>query len=283
VDKVVLADDQSGLGRIGDWAEQLIAESTGKQGRGILPVVVASLASANATPNTPDEVVVALGDNIPPATSGWAAAVRAPLGAMLLLWEYAIPVAGSLIGINPFDQPDVESAKAAARSLLDGNDEHPAAVSTDGSVTIYATDGLLSDDLSTIDAALASLFRHVDPTRGYLAVMAYVDRGAHAELAEVRKRLALRIGRPTTFGWGPRFLHSTGQYHKGGAPTGAFLQITTDPVEDLAIPGRSFTFGSFIHAQAVGDASVLASHGRPVLRLHVRDAVGFKQIQDAIG
>ncbi|MGN6722556.1 MAG: glucose-6-phosphate isomerase [Marmoricola sp.] len=284
VDKVVLADDGSGLQRFGDWAEQLIAESTGKHERGILPVVVASLASANATPNTPDEVIIALGDDIPPASSGWAGSVRAPLGAALLLWEYAIPVAGSLIGINPFDQPDVESAKAAARSLLDGNDEHPEPLFSDGVVDVYATDGLL-DGLngSTVEDALERLLTRVDQSRGYLAVMAYVDRDAHANLSEVRKRLATRVGRPTTFGWGPRFLHSTGQYHKGGAQTGVFLQITTDPLQDLAIPGRSFTFGGFIQAQAIGDASVLASHGRPVLRLHVREAAGFDQIQQAIG
>lgn len=284
VDKVVLADDGSGLQRFGDWAEQLIAESTGKQERGILPVVVSSLASANATPNTPDEVIIALGDDVPPATSGWAGSVRAPLGAALLLWEYAIPVAGSLIGINPFDQPDVESAKAAARSLLDGSGEHPVPVFSDGVVDVYATAGLLDDaDCTTIDAALAQLLDLVDREHGYLAVMAYVDRDTHAGLSEVRKRLATRIGRPTTFGWGPRFLHSTGQYHKGGAPTGVFLQITTDPLEDLPIPGRSFTFGTFIQAQAIGDTSVLASHGRPVLRLHVRKPAGFDQIQRAIG
>lgn len=283
VDKVVLADDGSGLQRFGDWAEQLIAESTGKQQRGILPIVVNSLASANATPNTPDEVIVALGRDVPPASSGWAGAVLAPMGAALLLWEYAIPIAGSLIGINPFDQPDVESAKAAARSLLDGEDQHPAPAFSDGAVEIYATDGLLAHDDSTVDSALAALLEQIDPERGYLAVMAYVDRDAYAELSEVRKRLATRTGRPTTFGWGPRFLHSTGQYHKGGAPTGVFLQITHEPLEDLAIPGRSFTFGGFIQAQAIGDASVLASKGRPVLRLHVRDAQGFEQIQRAIG
>jgi glucose-6-phosphate isomerase len=284
VDKVVLADDGSGLARFGDWAEQLIAESTGKQERGILPVVVTSLASANATPNTFDEVVIALGDDVPPSSSGWAGSVRAPLGAALLLWEYAIPVAGRLIGINPFDQPDVESAKAAARSLLDGNDEHPEPIFSDGAVDIYATEGLL-DGLAdrTLVGALGELLSRVSKDRGYLAVMAYVDRDTHAELSEVRKRLATRIARPTTFGWGPRFLHSTGQYHKGGAPTGVFLQITTEPVQDLAIPGRSFTFGGFIQAQAVGDSSVLASHGRPVLRLHVREAAGFDQIHQAIG
>lgn len=285
VDKAVLAEDGSGLQGFGDWAEQLIAESTGKQGRGILPIVVRSLASANATPNTRDEVIIALGNDLPPASSGWAGAVHAPLGAALLLWEYAIPVAGALIGINPFDQPDVESAKAAARSLLDGDNPHPLPAFSDSGVDIFGTPGLL-DGLTdhTIDAALDALFPHVDAHDGYLAVMAYVDRDTHAELAEVRKRIATRTGRPTTFGWGPRFLHSTGQYHKGGAPTGVFLQITMDAVADLAIPDRPFTFGGFIQAQAVGDASVLQAHGRPVLRLHVHSgAEGLNKIRKAIG
>lgn len=283
VDKVVLADDGSGLKRFGDWAEQLIAESTGKQGRGILPIVVNSLASPNATPSTPDEVIIALGRDVPPASSGWAGSVFAPMGAALLMWEYAIAIGGAVIGINPFDQPDVESAKAAARSLLDGDDQHPEPAFTDGAIEVYATDGLLREGESSVDAALATLLEQVDPERGYLAVMAYVDRDAQADLAEVRKRLATRIGRPTTFGWGPRFLHSTGQYHKGGAPTGVFLQITHEPVEDLPIPGRNFTFGDFIGAQAIGDAVVLASKGRPVLRLHVRNPQGFGQVQRAIG
>ena len=101
--------------------------------------------------------------------------------------------------------------------------------------------------------------------------MAYLDRAADASLAEVREPLAARTGRPTTFGWGPRFLHSTGQYHKGGPPTGVFLQVTGEPVDDLPVPGRDFTFGEFIAAQAVGDGQVLADHGRPVLRLHLTD------------
>ena len=108
--------------------------------------------------------------------------------------------------------------------------------------------------------------------------MAYLDRVADARLAEVRAPLAARTGRPTTFGWGPRFLHSTGQYHKGGPPTGVFLQVTGDPAEDLPVPGRDFTFGEFIAAQAAGDAQVLADHGRPVLRLHLTDrAAGLDQ------
>jgi glucose-6-phosphate isomerase len=283
-DKVVLADNLSGTVGFPDWAEQLIAESTGKQGKGILPVVVGGVDSPNFSPSTDDEVLVTLGEIATSAApaSGWGASVRAQLGALMLLWEYAVPVAGRLIGINPFDQPDVESAKQAARDMLEGGGSTPSPVFTDGPVSVYATPGLLDGQESVADAVTALLGHLGD--RSYLAVMAYLDRAADAGLAGVRDALARRTGRPTTFGWGPRFLHSTGQYHKGGAPTGVFLQVTTTPQEDLAIPGRPFTFGDFILAQAVGDASVLADHGRPVLRLHLDDHdAGLAVVRNALG
>ena len=273
VDKVVLADNGSGIPGFGDWAEQLVAESTGKQGKGILPVVVPALDSPNFSPSTPDEVLVTIGpgvhtDAVP--ASGWGAAVDAPLGAQLLLWEYATAVAGRVLGINPFDQPDVESAKQAARGMLEGGDDAPAPVLTEGPVEVYATDGLLSGE-HTVAAAVESLLARLDPEHGYLAVMAYLDRTGDPGLAAAREALARRTGRPTTFGWGPRFLHSTGQYHKGGPDSGVYLQLTAAPRRDLEIPGRPFTFGGFINAQAAGDAAVLAGHGRPVLRLHLTD------------
>jgi glucose-6-phosphate isomerase len=290
VDKVVLAENGSGLNGFADWAEQLIAESTGKQGKGILPVVVPSPAAPNFTPSTHDEVLVTLGAEAygeAPPTSGWGAAVDAPLGAALLLWEYAVPVAGRVIGINPFDQPDVESAKQAARDMLDGGGTSPEPIFTDGPVAVHATEGLLdlrdgtaADLRGAVDALLARL----DPEHGYLAVMAYLDRAADADFATVRRSLARRTGRPTTFGWGPRFLHSTGQYHKGGPPTGVYLQVTTEPVEDLEIPGRPFTFGGFIQAQAIGDATVLADKGRPVLRLHLTEHdAGLAAVREVLG
>ena len=146
---MVLADKGSGIPGFGDWAEQLIAESTGKDGKGILPVVVPSLDAPNLDPSTTDEVLVTLGPGVHtealPA-SGWGAAVDAPLGAQLLLWEYATAVAGRIIGINPFDQPDVESAKQAARDMLEGGSETPAPAFTDGTVEVFATDGVLSGE-----------------------------------------------------------------------------------------------------------------------------------------
>ena len=289
-DKAVLADSPneggSGIPGFADWAEQLLAESTGKQGRGILPVVVPSTTAPNFSPSTPDEVLVSIGPGVPteaPPASGWGAAVDAPLGAQLLLWEYAVAVAGRLIGINPFDQPDVESAKQAARDMLSGGSSAPEPVFTDGPVQVYATDGLLGEE-STVDDAVTALLGRLDPERGYLAVMAYLDRTGDAALAQCRESLARRTGRPTTFGWGPRFLHSTGQYHKGGPATGVYLQVTSEPVADLDVPGRDFTFGSFIRAQAVGDAAVLAGHDRPVLRLHLTDHdAGLAVVREVLG
>jgi glucose-6-phosphate isomerase len=287
IDKVVLADADSGLVGFPDWAEQLIAESTGKNGRGLLPVVVESTEAPNFVPSTPDEALVTIGprfvfDQVTPA-SRHGATVNAPLGAQMLLWEYATAVAGRIIGINPFDQPDVESAKAAARELLGGTGDQAAPDFVDGAIEAYATPGLLDDDVATVAAAIDALLGQLDPDHGYVAVMAYLDRATDTELAAARISIAQRTGRPTTFGWGPRFLHSTGQYHKGGPPTGVYLQLTGAPVVDLPIPDRDFTFGDFIGAQATGDAKVLADRGRPVLRLHLTArAAAFAQLEDVL-
>jgi glucose-6-phosphate isomerase len=145
-----------------------------------------------------------------------------------------------------------------------------AADAVDDGIEIRATPGLLAG-ADTVAGALDALLGQLGP-RGYLAVMAYLDRQRDGALAAVRDPLAARTGRPVTFGWGPRFLHSTGQFHKGGPAVGVYLQITSDPADaDLAIPDRPFSFGQLITAQAAGDAKVLAEHGRPVLRLHLRD------------
>lgn len=265
VDKLVL-DDRTGGWGLGDWIEQLVAESTGKDGRGVLPVVVPSSDAPNVDPSTADSIVVGLGTDEPPAAaSGWGIAVDGDLGAQMMAWEVAVSVAGRIIGINPFDQPDVESAKQAARDKLgeSGTVDEPDLV--EGDVAAHGTDA------DSLEQAVAALLDQLDPDHGYVAVQAYLDRVGHPEVAELRELLATRTGRPVTFGWGPRFLHSTGQYHKGGPPTGVFLQLTCDPLQDLSVPGREFTFGEFIASQAAGDADVLRGHGRPVLRLHLRD------------
>ena len=283
-DKMVLADAGSPFPGLGDWVEQLVAESTGKQGTGILPVVVESTDVVDYDPNRPDEVLVAYGadDVVGRPESGSAVAVDAPLGAQLLLWETATAVAGRVLGINPFDQPDVESAKAAARDMLEGAGATPSPVFADGAVSVFASDGWLPEGTDTVADAVAALLEQVDGTRGYLSVQAYLHRLRDAALVAARPALAQRLGRPVTFGWGPRFLHSTGQYHKGGPATGAYLQVTAAPVADLPVPGRDFSFGEFIAAQAVGDAQVLADHGRPVLRLHATLPEGLEAVREAL-
>lgn len=279
-DKLVFTDDGSGLVGLADWAEQLVAESTGKSGTGLLPVVTHSPAGDPPELTSPAADVlgvrlVALVDEVDDMSDDAAAVlgheitVAGALGAQFLLWEYATAIAGRLLGINPFDQPDVESAKIATRGLLDARPEpEPAAFIADG-IEVRGTPhviGAASDLASAIDALLEEL-----GPDGYVAVQAYVDRLALPRLAEVRDLLATLSKRPVTFGWGPRFLHSTGQFHKGGTPTGVFLQILSSPAEDLTIPERPFTFGELIQAQAGGDASVLADKGRPVLTLTLTD------------
>lgn len=285
-DKLVLVDDGSGLPGFADWAEQLIAESTGKDGTGVLPVVVASTADPEVALPPHDVTVVRLsGDDTDgdpddaaddaatslPETGGSDVTVAGTLGAQLLLWEAATAVAGRLLDINPFDQPDVESAKTAARSMLEGTPDASPADAVDGPVEIRALGPDWLGDASTVQAAVDALLDQLDAQAGYVAVMAYLDRIRHADLVDVRRTLAIRTRRPVTFGWGPRFLHSTGQFHKGGPAVGVYVQITGSSEADLPVPGREFSFGDLIAAQAAGDARVLADHGRPVLRLHLDD------------
>ncbi|WP_104166270.1 glucose-6-phosphate isomerase [Cryobacterium sp. N22] len=272
-DKLAIVSDGTHIVGFADWAEQLIAESTGKIGTGILPVVL-DLDAPELTAALPDvqivRVVADAGDEVFADHDGAdEIRVSGTLGAQFLVWEYATVIAGRLLGINPFDQPDVESAKIATRGLLDSRPEpEPAAFISDG-IEVRGTPhviGAASDLASAVDALLEEL-----GPDGYVAVQAYVDRLALPQLAELRGLLATLSKRPVTFGWGPRFLHSTGQFHKGGTPTGVFLQILSTPAEDLDIPDRPFTFGELIQAQAGGDASVLADKGRPVLTLTLTD------------
>ncbi len=285
-DKLALADAERGSGTaiegFGDWAEQLIAESTGKQGRGILPVV---LESATAPGSAAEDTLLAVVGADAPHTAP-SLAVTGPLGAQFLGWEYATAVAGRVLDINPFDQPNVTESKENTSAILDSGlpDEQPLA--TIGAIEVRGSGGVLDGvDLSAHDGvalALDSLLVAV-PDRGYLAVMAYLDRFADASAADLRSALAARTERAVTFGWGPRFLHSTGQYHKGGPQTGAFLQITGAIGTDLPVPERPFTFGGLQAAQAAGDRKALADRSRPLLHLHLTDrAAGIGQLLAAL-
>ncbi|MHB1171498.1 MAG: glucose-6-phosphate isomerase [Lacisediminihabitans sp.] len=269
-DKLGIVSDGTYIVGFADWAEQLIAESTGKLGKGILPVVL-DADSPELSENLPDLQVVRLveSERATEEVNDGEIEISGTLGAQILVWEYAVAVAGRLLGIDPFDQPDVESAKIAARGLLDARPEPTAPAFVADGIEVRGTADVVAS-AETLGAAIDALLGHLGQD-GYVSVQAYVDRVAHPELSALRDLIAAKSRRPVTFGWGPRFLHSTGQFHKGGPAVGVFLQITATAPVDLEIPDRPFTFGQLIEAQATGDASVLAEHGRPVLTLTLTD------------
>lgn len=271
LDKLVLVET-GGLG-FAAWAEQLVAESTGKQGRGLLPVVV---SAPEAQSGSGASHVV----EINPDRDGSATRVAGPLGAAFLVWEYAVAIAGRVIEIDPFDQPNVAESKQNTTRVLAGAWPEEAPSFVDGAVEVRAEAGLLNG-ATDLAGAIAALLERIPP-RGYLAVMAYLNRFGQPEAAELRDSLARRSEAAVTFGWGPRFLHSTGQYHKGGPRLGAFLQVTGVIEEELAIPGRDFGFGRLELAQALGDRQALASRSRPLLHCHLTDrSAGLAQLLEA--
>jgi glucose-6-phosphate isomerase len=275
----VLCDGTSIVG-FGDWAEQLIAESTGKIDKGVLPVVLEA-QSVEVSKHPADLVLARVVADASEAKDG-EISVSGSLGEQFLLWEYATVIASRLIGINPFDQPDVESAKIAARGMLEQRAEISAPRFVSEGVEVRTT-SLNIADAETLGQAIRGLFAEL-ANDGFVSVQAYLNRTAVPQAAELRDQIAAATGRPTTFGWAPRFLHSTGQYHKGGPKQGVYLQITCNPSTDLSVPGRDFTFGELIASQAAGDAAVLGNLGRPVLTLTLTDvAAGLAAIKNAIG
>jgi glucose-6-phosphate isomerase len=274
-DKLGFVPSGSSIVSFGDWVEQLIAESTGKQGRGVLPVVLES-NSMEVKAGFEDLLLIGLADDAD--TSDFDVAVSGDLGEQMLAWEVATAVASRLLEVNPFDQPDVESAKIAARALL----ESPAdgiEYSKSASGIEFASLGfeLRSSDLGACLSQLAS-FATED---SYFSIHCYLNREQFADAEQLRELLAQRTNRPTTFGWGPRFLHSTGQYHKGGPKQGVFLQIVSGNSDDLVIPGRDFGYRQLIDSQASGDAKVLFAGGSKVLVLRLSNL--DKGIRDLIG
>ncbi|OLZ72911.1 hypothetical protein AV521_08110 [Streptomyces sp. IMTB 2501] len=258
---------------LGDWIEQLVAESTGKDGRGILPVV------GGCDPDGSIRALLTAGDGVPGGEGVGALGIHRPLGAQFLLWEYATVIASRVLGVNPFDQPNVEESKANTATLLaEGKlDERPDF--TEGAIEVHTAGAGLK--ARTVAGALSELTERIPP-QGYLAVMSYLDRERDAKVTAVGDGLRAQTRRPVTFGWGPRLLHSVGQYHKGGPSGGVFCQITGAVKADIEIPGRPFTLAGLQAAQAGGDRRALLSRGRTVLRLHLRDREnGIEQLVEA--
>jgi len=267
-DKIGIVQVSDQIVGLGSWMEQLIAESTGKIGRGVLPVLL-----DNSSPELailPDDLLtIGLVEDV--ATHSFDVTISGGLGAQLIVWEVATVVAAKLLGVNPFDQPDVESAKLASRSFLESKSLSKSDLFTDSGVSVSANN-LALDSRSNLSEAFASLVSEVD-SDSYIAIHAYLDRNRDYAFEELRDLLAKITNRPATFGWGPRFLHSTGQYHKGGPAQGVFVQIIGSGDAEVAVPGRDFGFAELMDSQAAGDADVLSAAGLPVLTLRIDDNI----------
>jgi glucose-6-phosphate isomerase len=286
-----LADDE--IARFGAWAEQLIAESTGKHGVGIVPVDLEPPGAVGTYGKDRAFVRISLAGADPGPRDELAAAVEAAghpviriemsdpidVGAEFVRWEVATAIAGAVLGIDPFDQPNVEEAKQRTRGLLEGMAGRRATDAAEARPPIAAADGLtLYGDaplrLTAGDGdVVGELARHLARRRpnAYLCLQAFIAPTSARDEAfgRIRTLLRDRTGRATTAGYGPRFLHSTGQLHKGGAPIGWFIQLTSDHPKDLDIPGWPYTFGQLIDAQAAGDFAALEAHDLPILRVHL--------------
>ena len=255
-DKLGLVPDGTYIVGFADWAEQLIAESTGKLGKGILPVVLDTNSPELGSAQTTCRSCVWWKAPGPPNRSKEGEIeISGTLGAQFLVWEYAVAVAGRILGINPFDQPDVESAKSRTRGLLESQPEPSAPAFVADGIEVRGSERLLQSmgDTETCPRRSTRCCRRSRRTVTW-PCRRMSDRVAHPEYAELRDLIAEKTSRPVTFGWGPRFLHSTGQFHKGGPAVGVFLQLTESTAADLDIPDRPFTFGQLIQAQAAGDA-----------------------------
>jgi transaldolase / glucose-6-phosphate isomerase len=225
-DKVCFEDTPGGLGL---WIEQLLAESTGKHGKGLVP-------APGESPEGPDRETARVRLDDPN-----------DVGAEFFRWEFATAVAGSILGINPFDQPDVQAAKDRTAAILDRGD-------------------VALEPVGSVDELLGQAQRH-----DYVAILAFVDPARARELEPLVDRARSETGCVVTFGLGPRYLHSTGQLHKGGPGSVLALQVVDDLGEELKIPGRKFGFKRLIAAQAAGDLEALKERGRRVARVRLDD------------
>jgi len=261
---IAFTDAGSAVPGLSDWIEQLIAESTGKDGTGRLPI-----ATENAK-------VAAIGGAF---TVGYGGAgtdliVEGPLGSHFIFWEWVTALMGAAIKIDPFNQPNVTEAKEQTSAcLIEWGNQLPTLLPTcsDKSVEIFGDGQSLQD-------ALATFIEDVKDG-GYIAIMAYLDRKDDAKISELRSILSEKSGKPTSFGWGPRFLHSTGQFHKGGQRNGSFLQITGETSADYQIEGKPFSLRTLLMAQAIGDNRALAMRKYPLLRLHLQNrSAGINEI-----
>ena len=264
-----LIDSESNVPGIGDWIEQLVAESTGKNQKGRLPIVLESVSA----PVGGSALSIGFAEGVSDIN------VVASLGEHFILWEWVTALLCRALEVDPFNQPNVTEAKERTGELLNewSGTGVPAMKPAyeNSSLAIFTT--LQCPDLSTV------LAKFIDSSSGYFSIMAYLNRETDFEVTKARSALAAKTNRGVTFGWAPRFLHSTGQFHKGGQQSGSFLQITGESKEDLNIPGRDFTFHTLLMAQALGDGQALTSRNLPLLRIHLKNRkAGIAELLEAI-
>jgi transaldolase / glucose-6-phosphate isomerase len=304
-DKVTIVASPA-IADFGAWLEQLLAESTGKQGKGLIPVAAEPLGAPDVygwdrlfiylqlsgeTDARQDDAVAAFERAGHPVVR-IVVADRYHIGQEFFRWEFATAVAGSILGVNAFDQPDVEASKVKTRELTSAFERtgrlHPeTALFEEAGISIFA-DEKNRKAFAKAGTLVEVLATHFDQARAgdYCALLAYVERNnQHRDaLQDIRVLIRDRKRVATCLGFGPRFLHSTGQAYKGGPNTGVFLQITCDDTADLDVPGRKYTFGVVKAAEARGDFEVLAERRRRLLRVHfgTHVAAGLTTLKDAI-
>jgi len=287
------------LDALGLWIEQLIAESTGKEGKGIVPVAATTV---EPTATYAEDALFAyvhvrkedrIGARVGELRSAGHPVVEQllddplDLGTVFFTWEFAVAIAGAIVGINPFDQPNVQESKDNTKALLEEYRSNsrftlPTLVAHDDALDVYAAEG---GNGGSPDERISSLVGEVRPG-DYVALLAYIEETPdHDKLLEsLRSELAHGLRVATTVGYGPRFLHSTGQLHKGGADNGVFIQITADDREDVAIPDEPFTFGILKEAQSLGDFQSLTSRNRRALRVNLKGdtAAGLSRLLNSV-
>jgi len=293
-DKLTILSDPP-LSAFAGWIEQIIAESSGKDGKGILPVPLEPIGDPNVygddrifiylrQTGEHDAAIKALRDAGHPVIESQISNLS-DIGAEMYRWEIATAVACSVLGVNAFDQPNVETSKKITKAKIADYQQkgtleegEPAWIGED--VKVFSSSAVVGDKLETI---LENFLKDAKPN-GYVAINAYLPRNEEMTDALQALRVAIRAktGNAVTAGFGPRFQHSTGQFHKGGPKNALFIQITADPEKDIDIPTEGLTFGTLIHAQALGDYEALIRAERKVLRVHLPSAKDIERIKNAL-
>jgi glucose-6-phosphate isomerase len=246
-----ISDSKSNVPGLSDWIEQLVAESTGKNGQGRLPVII----------NSNNQIYS--GISIGLSNDEFDLVIDASLGEHFIFWEWVTALLCYLLEVDPFNQPNVTEAKERSttilNSIISGDFKAETPVTETDNYVIYS------------NQRVKNLTEFLSISGEYFAILSYLPRSDDSEALQLAQLISNKNKKSVTFGWGPRYLHSTGQIHKGGQPNGCFIQITSDLQTDLAVPGETFKFADLIKAQALGDASAITERKLPLIRIHLKN------------